>query len=131
MIRIEFQPYFLMKFRIAGKHAVPFDAPPEDYLPGFDSPDIGAAPPRPTKEASSSGWWVKRSAKQTSDASGQPAGFTHRLMYGARVIKSGVGADCARAFQQQAEFLAARGVSPECESRSHMDDTPGSRPPRD
>ena len=56
-----------------------------------------------------SGWWVRRSAEQVTDAAGQPVGYRHQLMHGRKVIMSGVGADCGRTFLQQAEFLNTRG----------------------
>lgn len=42
------------------------------------------------------------------NAAGQPVGYRHQLMHDRMAIKSGVGADCARTFAQQALFLNSR-----------------------
>lgn len=51
-------------------------------------------------------WWVRSSAQQKlCPTTGRPLGFRHALMQGSKVVRSGVGADVARAFIAQAEFL--------------------------
>lgn len=51
-------------------------------------------------------WWVRRSVQQKlCPATGRPMGFRHSLMHGSKVVRSGVGADAARAFTAQAQFL--------------------------
>jgi hypothetical protein len=84
----------------------------EGYLPGLDPTEVGSETPGHTPETTpSSGWWVKRSAKQVTDAAGQPVGFRHQLMHGRQVARTGVGADCARTFRRQAEFLNQQALS--------------------
>lgn len=41
------------------------------------------------------------------DADGQPLGFRHQLMHGRKVVRTGIGADYARTFREQADFLNA------------------------
>lgn len=76
------------------------------YLPGLapscSEPDEIIHPPNTSP---SSGWWVRRSVKQVTDAAGQPLGFRHQLMHGRKVVRTGIGADYARTFRQQADFL--------------------------
>jgi hypothetical protein len=42
------------------------------------------------------------------NAAGQPVGYRHQLMHGRKVMGSGVGADYARTFSRQAEFMNTR-----------------------
>lgn len=78
----------------------------ETYLPGLDPTEVGSETPgHPPDTSPSSGWWVKRSANQVTDAAGQPVGFRHQLMHGRKVVRTGVGADYARTFREQADFL--------------------------
>ena len=81
----------------------------EAFLPGLAPSDDGAGSPghQPTTR---SGWWVRRSAEQVMDAAGQSVGYRHQLMHGRKVMGSGVGADCARTFSRQADFLNALGT---------------------
>jgi hypothetical protein len=82
------------------------------YLPGLDPGEVGTSAPGHQPEAiPRTGWWVKRSAKQVTDAAGQPVGFRHQLMHGRQVARTGVGADCARTFRRQAEFLNQQALS--------------------
>lgn len=76
------------------------------YLPGLD-PSEGRpeTPGYPPETTSRTGWWVKRSVNQVTDAAGQPVGFRHQLMHGRKVVRTGVGADYARTFREQADFL--------------------------
>lgn len=84
------------------------------YLPGL-APREGEieTPSHPPNSNRCSGLWVRRSAKQVTNADGQPTGFCHHLMRGRKVIRSGIGADCARMFQQQAVFLNQQDVRPQ------------------
>lgn len=57
-------------------------------------------------------WWVRSSAQQKlCTVTGRPLGFRHSLMNGSKVVRSGVGADAARAFTAQAEFLNTHELS--------------------
>ncbi len=83
---------------------------PEEYLPGLAPPEVGfEAPGHPPETIPSSGWWVRRSAKQVTDAAGQPVGFRHQLMHGRKVVRTGFGSGYARTFREQAYFLNALG----------------------
>jgi len=79
------------------------------FLPGLaptsSDPD---APAQQPNTSPSPGWWVRRSAKQVTDADGQPLGFRHQLMHGRKVVRTGIGADYARTFREQASFLNGR-----------------------
>jgi hypothetical protein len=79
-------------------------------LPGLTPSNAEADPTCHQLDTPSAGWWVKRSAKQTTNAAGQPIGYRHQLMHGRKVISSGVGADCGRTFSLQADFLNAQGA---------------------
>jgi hypothetical protein len=81
------------------------------YLPGLDPSEERPETPGHTPETTlRTGWWVKRSAKQVTDAAGQPVGFRHQLMHGRVVVRTGVGADYARTLSRQADFLNALGT---------------------
>ena len=113
---------------------VPAVASTEDFIPGLAPLEGGAGPPGHQSDTTSrSGWWVRRSAKQVTDAAGLPVGYRHQLMHGRKVIKSGVGADSGRTFRQQAEFLNTRDELRPSSSKEPTDaaaeDQPG--PPHD
>jgi hypothetical protein len=83
----------------------------EAFLPGLNPSNEEADPTtHPPEAIPRSGWWVKRSAKQVTDAARQPVGFRHQLMHGRDVVRTGVGADCARTLRQQADFLNQQDV---------------------
>lgn len=85
------------------------DASSEAFLPGMAPSECGAETASHQPDSTTqSGWWVHHSVEQVRNSVGQPGGYRHQLMHGRRAIKSGVGADCARTFQQQADFLNAR-----------------------
>ncbi len=78
----------------------------EPCPPGISIIKEGNQPPSPVAlNGDRAGWWIRTSAKQTLDTAGQPVGFKHRLMHGRKAIMSGTGADAARTFAAQAEFL--------------------------
>ncbi len=81
------------------------------YLPGIEAGEIPTVP-RSEPAASKSGWWVRTSASQIPDSTGQPGSFRHGLMHGSRLVIPGQGADAARTFKAQAEFLNQRGQTP-------------------
>jgi hypothetical protein len=90
------------------QHPAPTVASSDDYLPGLAPFEGGAETPGHQLDATNrSGWWVRRSEKQVTDAAGLPVGYRHQLMHGRKVIKSGVGPDYARTFREQACFLNA------------------------
>jgi hypothetical protein len=98
-----------MKSSISKQTSTPAVTSLEGYLPGLAQPEGEIeAPGHPPAPGPFSGWWVRRSAKQITDAAGQPVGFRHQLMHGREVVKSGVGADYARTFREQASFLNGR-----------------------
>lgn len=81
----------------------------EGCLPGLASPEVEPATPGNLPYIlPSSDWWVRQSAKQVMDADGQPLGFRHQLMHGRKVVRTGIGADFARTFREQASFLNGR-----------------------
>ena len=93
------------------------DEPP--LLPGFPAEiatpaSVGDTGPIPGDVAS--GWWVRKSANQTVDSFGMPAGFRHQLMHGRKIVRSGVGSDACRTFTAQADFLNNYGVKSQCVS---------------
>ena len=90
---------------------------PNAWLPGFVpcpsrgggtlAPQGADAVPQPAAE-----WWVRSGKKQKLDKFGNPSGFTHDLMFGNRLIKSGRGADDRRQFEAQVAFANENGVLP-------------------
>lgn len=80
----------------------------ETYLPDLAPLTSETKATEVTFTSASSDWWVKRSAQQVVNSTGEAIGFRHHLMHGRTVIKSGVGADCARTFTNQALFLNSR-----------------------
>jgi hypothetical protein len=76
-------------------------------LPGFEwSGTLAQADANPPEFDSHGRWWVRSSAQQKlCPSTGRPLGFRHALMHGSKVVRSGVGADAARSFTAQAEFL--------------------------
>ncbi len=115
------------------RRTVPAVASTEDFIPGLAPLEGGAETLGHQCDTTRSGWWVRRSAKQVTDAAGLPVGYRHHLMHGRKVIKSGVGADSGRTFQQQAEFLNTRDELRPSSSKEPTDaaaeDQPG--PPHD
>lgn len=93
------------------------NAKTEGWLPGFVpcpsrgggtlAPQGADAMPQPA-----AGWWVRSGKKQKLDKFGNPSGFTHDLMFGNRLIKSGRGADDHRQFEAQVAFANENGVLP-------------------
>lgn len=101
----------------SNRHTVPAVTFSEDFLPGFDPLEGDAeSPGHPPPTSPRTGWRVKRSAKQVTNSAGMPAGYRHQLMQGGKVMASGVGADCARTFRKQADFLNSHGA---CISRNY------------
>jgi hypothetical protein len=94
------------------RRTAPTIASTEDYIPGLTPLEGGTETPNHHLASPSAGWWVKQSAKQTIDAAGQPSSYRHQLMYGRKVISSGVGVDCGRTFRAQADFQNARDQAP-------------------
>lgn len=94
------------------RRPAPLDAPSHAYLPGFAPPGREAELPETPAGTPGPGWWVKRSETQLADSAGQPVGFKHQLMHGSSAVKSGTGADCARTFLSQAEFLNSSNSVP-------------------
>lgn len=94
------------------RRTAPAFATSEDYIPGLAPPDGDVEAPTLEPDPASPGWWVKRSALQRTDAAGHPAGFQHQLMHGSKTINTGFGADCARTFRQQADFMNAKNQAP-------------------
>ena len=97
-----------MKKSRSSRHAVPTVNSSEDYLTGLAPSDGDADQLKQQPACPCPGWWVKRSARQVLDKAGQPTGYRHYLMQGKKSTSYGVGADCARTFRKQAEFLNAR-----------------------
>lgn len=86
------------------RRTAPTIASTEGYIPGLAPLECGTETPGHHLASPSSGWWVRRSAHQNINAAGQPIGYRHQLMHGRKVISFGVGADCARTFQRQADY---------------------------
>lgn len=97
-----------MQLSTSYQHAITTVATATDFLPGLAPPHGVDDQPGQHPVTPGSGWWVKRSTRQTVDAAGQPAGFRHQLMLGRKTVKTGTGADCGRTFSQQADFLNSR-----------------------
>jgi len=82
-------------------------------LPGFEwSATVEKAKDHHDKPERHGRWWVRSSAQQKlCPSTGRPLGFRHALMHDSKVVRSGVGADAARAFTAQAEFLNTHELS--------------------
>lgn len=80
----------------------------EAFLPGLTPSNEEVDPTSHHLDTPSAGWWVRRSAKQTINAAGQPIGYRHHLMHGRKVISSGVVVDFGRKVRLQADYQNTR-----------------------
>jgi len=71
---------------------------------GFDSIEHTCPPTFQTPDDALPSCWVRSSAKQFHDDSGQVIGFRHQLVLRGKIIKTGTGADGRRRFETQVEF---------------------------
>jgi len=114
------------------QHPAPTVASSDDYLPGLAPLECDAESPGYEPDTTNrSGSWVRRSAKQVTDAAGLPVGYRHQLMHGRVVVRTGIGSDYARTFREQADFLnsrCAQAIHQATTSSAEGPSTPASSP---